>query len=366
MTRYLLVRHDGKDYRLPETVVSQEVHLHDAFELNPELFPTDELNLGQLMVVGREVAFESGNADLICVDDSGQVVIIEMKRGTENPDSRRVVAQMLDYGSHLWGWTFEKFQSEIALPYFRRCQKSAAPSTLQEAAAARLNLEDIGGPDGFEGALAANLEAGTFTYVVVARTLPSTLATVLRYLAKVSRLQTAAIIVDYFRDQDREILVPRVAFSSAQVQGTNSPGKTNERGFLLSVGPAAEFWTRFMEFLDTIPGKTSWGKKGFSYRMVVDGKHHSVVYGYPRTAWWLQNKGLGDELSILVSTEGDLPDELKRRVASVAESVRTLPGGRPSSEGKSRYVVFKVKDELPKATEEGLREALKTMFTNGS
>ena len=52
----------------------------------------------QILVVGREVSFESGKADLICIDERGQILIVEFKDGTENPDSRQIVAQMLDYG----------------------------------------------------------------------------------------------------------------------------------------------------------------------------------------------------------------------------------------------------------------------------
>ena len=116
MTRYLLVHHGGEEHVLPETPLPSEEKLHDAFELHPELFPAGELNLGQMMVVGREVGFESGAADLICVDEGGQIVIIELKKGTENPDSRRVVAQMLDYGAHLWGYNRQRLRGQNRPP----------------------------------------------------------------------------------------------------------------------------------------------------------------------------------------------------------------------------------------------------------
>ena len=95
MTRHLLVHHDGTEQVLPETRLPAEEKLHSAFENYPQLFPTEELNLGRLMVVGREVGFESGAADLIYVDEGGQIVIVEAKKGTENPDSRWAVACML-------------------------------------------------------------------------------------------------------------------------------------------------------------------------------------------------------------------------------------------------------------------------------
>ena len=120
-------------------------------------------------------------------------------------------------------------------------------------------------PDEFRDAVAANLAAGTFTYAVVARTLPPTLGTVLQYLAEVSRIQTAAITVDYYRDEGRDIMVPRVAFASSDQppQKPRPKGKTTPEQFLEEVGSAAPFWDSFLTFLGTLPGKFYWGTKGF-------------------------------------------------------------------------------------------------------
>ncbi|MHB0871071.1 MAG: hypothetical protein ACYC5J_16680 [Chloroflexota bacterium] len=85
MTRYLLVHHGKEEHLLPESPIPTEERLHDAFEKYPQLFPVEELNLGQLMVVGREVGFESGAADLICVDEGGQIVVQEELMPSQRP-----------------------------------------------------------------------------------------------------------------------------------------------------------------------------------------------------------------------------------------------------------------------------------------
>jgi hypothetical protein len=36
--------------------------------------------------------------------------VVEFKRGSENPDVRKVVAQLLDYGSSLWRLPFEELE----------------------------------------------------------------------------------------------------------------------------------------------------------------------------------------------------------------------------------------------------------------
>jgi hypothetical protein len=258
--RNLLVKADGTEYVVGETTIETEDILHSAFEQHPELFPTEDLNLGQLVVVGREVAFESGKADLILVDEGGEIIIAEFKRGTENPDSRRVVAQMLDYGAQLWNQPLEKFASEIALPYLRSRRSGVASSTtLEEAAAMLLGLDDDRTKQ-FTTGLRENLAAGTFYYIVVARTLPPPLRSVLRYIGTVSSLKVAAVAVDYFRDSgDRQIYVPRIDFSPAAAVRPPPPAtKTTLDRFLAEVGPAAEFWGSFLQFLSGLPGQFYW------------------------------------------------------------------------------------------------------------
>ena len=58
--------------------------------------------MGTGVVIGRESALAAGYADLVLVDESGQLCIVEVKNAG-NPDTRRVVAQLLDYASSLWG-----------------------------------------------------------------------------------------------------------------------------------------------------------------------------------------------------------------------------------------------------------------------
>ncbi len=369
MTRHLLVHQDGKEHVLPETQLPTEEKLHTAFEKYPQLLPTEELNLGQLMVVGREVGFESGAADLIYVDEGGQIVIVELKKGTENPDSRRVVAQMLDYGSHLWGYTFEDFESKIALPYLRKRHGAIAPSSLRQAAANQFKFEDPAqGVDAFAQALTDNLEKGTFTYAVVGRTLPPTLNTVLRYLGEVSRVQTAAIAVDFHQDGVRHILAPRVVFSSTIGPRSKPPTggpttrKTTPEQFLREVGEASAFWESFIEFLRTLPGRFYWGSKGFSYRVVVDGNEYSVLRGYPRTAWWLLDRGKGDQLTIITTPTADRPESLKQLLAEVTAPLEDCEGAVPTADGEERHFSFYIKRGLPERTLGVIREVLGSMF----
>ena len=366
MGRYVLVHHGEQEHILPESPLPSEARLHDALEVHPELFPAEDLNLGQLLVVGREVAFESGAADLIYVDEGGQIVVVEVKRGTENPDSRRVVAQMLDYGAHLWRMSFADFEARIALPYLRQRRGGAAvTSSLMEIAAEHFAFSETTDPDQFQNALTAHLAAGTFVYAVVARTLRPTLVTVLQYLAEVSQIQTAAITVDYFRDEDRHIMVPRVAYASAArpVQPPPTPDKTTSGRFLGEVGGAAPYWESLLEFLSGLPGKFYWGEKGFSYRLVLDGKQYPVIWGYPRTCWWLKAGG-SDSLIALVEAKPSQPDRLQRSVAAVEPLLRGQPGAvyKRAGNDQSATVDFQVRDRVAPEADRAIRSALSKIF----
>jgi hypothetical protein len=361
--RNLLVKADGTEYIVGETTFEAEDDLHSACERHPELFPTEDMNLGQLLVVGREVIFESGQADLILVDEGGEILIAEFKRGTENPDSRRVVAQLLDYGAQLWKQSPEEFASKIALPYLHtRRPGQAKPTTLEEAARELLGLEEER-IELFSKGLLQNLSTGAFYYVVVARTLPPTLGSVLQYVGAVSRLKTAAVAVDYFRDSgNREIMVPRVAFTSTAVIPPPVDGrKATPETFLRDVGAAAEFWRGFLQFLNGLPGRIYWGTKGFSYRVVIEGKQYPMLWGWPRTIWWLKDKGVGDELQIALESRPDQPGILRSLLSTHLSGLRQCPGAKTNKVGPIETVVFNVQTDLPQV-EDQIRQVLTALF----
>jgi RecB family endonuclease NucS len=88
MTRYVLIRGDGDvENVVPETPLPLEANLHDALTKHPELLPAEDLGLGRTVVVGRQAALASGYADLILLDDRGQVCLVEVKKeGTQTRD----------------------------------------------------------------------------------------------------------------------------------------------------------------------------------------------------------------------------------------------------------------------------------------
>ena len=170
-----------------------EKDLHDVLTTHPELLPVDDLEVGRTIVVGRESAFESGYADLVLVDAYGQVCVVEVKK-EGNPDTRRVIAQLLDYAAALWQMSVDDFERVVLHPYLRAIGQYDA-SLPDIASYMAENLKDT--PGDMEGGededgpstvadFAANLEqtltGGHFRLIVAAPSIPTGVEKVIEYL----------------------------------------------------------------------------------------------------------------------------------------------------------------------------------------
>ena len=108
MTRRILQLDGAKLSVSTESRFASERDLHDAVAAHPEVLPSEDIGLGPLVALGTELGFGAGPLDLLAADPQGRLVIVEFKRGTENPDVRKVVAQVLDYGASLWRTSYDE------------------------------------------------------------------------------------------------------------------------------------------------------------------------------------------------------------------------------------------------------------------
>src|SRR3954464_10071047 len=139
MTRYMLMRKDGSNAELiPETPLPLERDLHDVLTLHPQLLPAEDLGLGRVVVAGRESSLTSGYADLVLIDDRGQLCLVEVKK-EGNPDTRQVVAQLLDYAASLWGQSVGEFESGVVAGYLAQLDDEPSPVSLNDYLASALD-----------------------------------------------------------------------------------------------------------------------------------------------------------------------------------------------------------------------------------
>jgi hypothetical protein len=134
---------DGDDFVvLEESEFDAEVALQEALKRNPQVVPVADLDLAEVVVIGREVALPAGSIDLLMADAEGRVVIVEAKLST-NPELRRqVVAQVLEYGASLWRTapTLERLES-LALRYWH--SNACEDEKLKQATSLKEGLEAV-------------------------------------------------------------------------------------------------------------------------------------------------------------------------------------------------------------------------------
>ena len=222
MTRRLL-RLDNQGLTVAtESPFPSEARLHAAIAAHPEVLPSEDLGLGPLVALAEELDFGHGPLDLLAVDPSGRLAIIEFKRGTENPDVRKVIAQLLDYGAALWRQTVESLTERINAGYVPLNQSLLAHVTVR--------LEALGvdfDPVVFLEGLAACLDRGDFVFLYVARDLDSRTKKVMTFLAEGPRMTFFAVEVDHFsEDATSAVMVPRTAFIPSWVALQTRAGST--------------------------------------------------------------------------------------------------------------------------------------------
>ncbi len=223
MTRRLLRLDDQGLTVATESPFPSEARLHAAIAAHPEVLPSEDLGLGPLVALAEELDFGHGPLDLLAIDASGRLVIIEFKRGTENPDVRKVIAQLLDYGAALWRQSVESLTERINAGH--------APLDQSLLAHVTVRLEALGvefDPDLFLEGLAACLDRGDFVFLYVARDLDDRTKRVMTFLAEGPRMTFFAVEVDHFVGQDATaaVMVPRTAFIPSWVALQTTAGAT--------------------------------------------------------------------------------------------------------------------------------------------
>src|SRR5215813_8622648 len=178
-----------------------EAALHDLVEQAPQMLPL--AGSPRLTVLGREVRLGTGSADLLAVESTGRLVIIEVKLA-ENAESRRaVVAQVLSYAGYLQGLDPEQLESRIL---GRHLEAGGTVLAAVQAAghADAVDLED------FREGLARSLGDGSFRLVIVLDSAPDELVQVVGYLQSITdKIDIDLVTVAVYDVAGSQVLVPQ-------------------------------------------------------------------------------------------------------------------------------------------------------------
>lgn len=140
------------------------------------------------MVIGRQVPTDhSGRVDLLAIDQSGSVIILELKR---DKTDREVVSQVLDYAS----WVQELDYGALASLFGKYGQKNGSTIPLETAFMNYFGTE-----------IPEETNSG-HEMVIVAPELHPESERVVRYLQKNYGVPVNAVFFSFFKDGDNEYL----------------------------------------------------------------------------------------------------------------------------------------------------------------
>ena len=259
--------------------------LEDWIENNPSSIFEDE----EVYIIGRQVTTNLNKSiDLLGLDKTGNIVVIELKRG-KTP--RETVAQILEYASFVEDLTYQNLE-EIAIQY--RIDEGL---NLTERHKEFFGLND-------ETAVAFNKEQ---RLVIIGQDISKEVEQTSIFLNK-KGLNIYCIAFKYFKNETGEKIISSDIIVKKDKQISVSP--INPKIFLENVN---EYIRDFFSKLFTLASENNMplhlGSTGFSLNVDLNGNHVNILYGY-------SNKAVGGQ-SIYTAVM-----EIKRKANNAEEIIK--------------------------------------------
>ncbi len=171
---------DGNGWRLmAPSGFPDEASLHALVEQAPNILPL--AGGPRLVILGREVLLGANWADLIAIEPSGRLTILEIKLAKNAEARRAVVAQILTYAAYLRGMDPVTLERDVLGTHLRK----RGYETLAQAV---IDGDQEGAFDAtvFSGTLVNSLTEGRFRLVLVLDEAPPELVRLVGYLGAVA------------------------------------------------------------------------------------------------------------------------------------------------------------------------------------
>lgn len=280
---------------LNENLADSEMQLQELIKEHPELLPVEEFGLDdQFMVVGRETTLPSGAIDLVGLTRSGEILVIEFKTGPQNSDFRHALAQLLDYGSDLWGMTYDEFEGTVARRYFAsdRCSDPKVKAKSSLVGAIKAAWPDILDDEvnSFKEQLSGQLASGAFTYVLIAQKFRPSVIRTAEYLNRTNgTFRFCAVELVKFGSEGISAFETRTVVKPTA--GPNTTSSRTTRDEALGGVDNPEYRDAIDYLMDVCSGlglTLHWGTVGASIRsMMPSGSATTIGWWFPpgRSGW---------------------------------------------------------------------------------
>ena len=220
------------------------------FEKRLEDILDEDINIDNpnWMLIGRQVKTTFDKIiDLLAIDGSGNLVVIELKR---DKTYRDIVAQVLDYGS----FVMELKDDDIA-NIFQNYQSKYHPewtvNSLDEAFCRKFSVKQM--PDELNE---------NHQLVIVASNLDMSTERIVNYLSQVHNVDINAVFFRVFKDQEREYLARAWLREPSFQEGVKSKAGA-EKGewngeYYVSYGPESRSWKEAVKYGFISGGGGTW------------------------------------------------------------------------------------------------------------
>jgi len=264
---------------LDESHYDSEAHLQGLLNKDISLIPMEPPLLASASEFGLP---GSGATDIVAVDQDGAITIIECKLAQNREVRRMVIGQLLEYAAFL-----AKMSADEFVERFDELADAPLYQTMAE------KVEDFE-ESVFKENLTDNLKEGRFTLIVAVDHINDELREIILYLNAHSDCTVGALELEYFRDEQRELLVPHL-YGGPEVKeaaGKKSTRRENRewnrdsffRATREEQGLDEEYVNALEELLDFSQKNADefvWGKGGkygsFGFK-IAKGEHVAAVF----------------------------------------------------------------------------------------
>jgi hypothetical protein len=180
-----------------------EAALHELVEQTPELLPL--AGSPTLIVLGREVPLGSGYADLLAVEPSGRLVVLEVKLASNAEARRAVIAQILAYAAFLKGTELARLEGQI----LRQSLSRLGHRTIGAVAESQ-DQQGAFDETAFSTGLQESLDSGRFRLVLILDDAPTDLVRLVGYLETIApELLIDLVTVTSYEVNGAKVVVPQ-------------------------------------------------------------------------------------------------------------------------------------------------------------
>jgi hypothetical protein len=305
---------------MPVAPLDLEERLEDWIALDASILSSD------LLVIGRQVEVQGGYIDILCLDASGGLVIVELKRG-KTP--REVTAQTLDYASSVRQFSNDQIRT-IAGKHL------GSEVALEQAFEKRFNAEL---PDVLNG---------SHRMLVVGTNLDSSTERIISYLSDAHGIDINAVTFGYYRNGAGMEFLSRVfLIEPTEVEYKSRTRSSSKRAPTLTFEELADLATSagvgpmYMTIVEALGELMKKGTTRSSLRFL--GEYH----GSPRVVFSLipgestQEKGLKFQVYLRRLCEAlGLSDEQALQLLPSNRKEWAYPGAEEKTEDWSGYEGF--------------------------